>query len=154
MVDITDMGKGDAVTVPAHDIRDVVFGVCVQRTGAEGEAVIRIIDHFEEAVDARLIHEQARQAEDVPRGIVHVDGHFDAGLMAGWHDRFEEVAQVIPELFLGHVLVSGKQLIELCHSLRLPAGEGHVVLLGEAEDILGHGLVVIADHVLLIEQRS
>ena len=47
-----------------------------------------------EAVDALGIHQQAGQAEDIPRGIVHVDGHLDVALAAGGHQGFEEVLQV------------------------------------------------------------
>ena len=50
--------------------------------------------------------------------------------------------------------ISLEQLVQLRHALRLPAREGHVVLLGEAHDIIRHGLVIILDHILLIEERS
>ncbi len=79
-------------------------------------------------------------------------GHLDAGLMADGHDRLEEVLEIRPEFFLGHILVLLEQLVQLCHALRLPAGEGHVVLLREAHDVVGHLLRVVLDHVLLIEQ--
>ena len=48
--------------------------------------------------------------------------------------------------------MSLKRYVQLSHTLRLPAGEGHVVLLGEVQDILGHSLVIVLDHILLIEQ--
>ena len=83
------------------------------------------------------------QAEDIPRGIVHVDGHLDVALAAGGHDGFEEVLQVFPQLFLGDRGVSLEQLVQLCHALGFPAGERHVVLLGKGHDVIGHGLVVI-----------
>ena len=81
-----------------------------------------------------------------------MDGHLDVALAAGGHQGFEEVLQVLPELFLGDRGVGLEQLVQLCHALRLPAGEGHVVLLSEGHDVLGHGLVVALDLVLLVEQ--
>ena len=51
-----------------------------------------------------------------------------------------------------HIGIVLEQLVQLGHTLRLPAGEGHVVLLGEVHDVLGHGVVVVLDHALFIEQ--
>ena len=71
-------------------------------------------------------NQQTGQAEDVPRGIVLMDGHLDVALAAGGHDRLQEVLQVIPQLLLGDGGVGLEQLVQLGHALRLPAGEGHV----------------------------
>ena len=85
-----------------------------------------------------------------------MDGHLDVALAAGGHQGFEEVLQVLPELFLGDRGVGLEQLVQLCHALRLPAGEGHVVLLGEGHDVrrlgdysLATGLEGISWYVLL-----
>jgi hypothetical protein len=83
-----------------------------------------------------------------------MDSHFDAALMAGGHQCFQEVLQVFPQLFLGDRGVSLEQLVQLCHALRLPAGEGHVILLSEGHDVLSHSLVIALDLILLIEQCS
>ena len=83
-----------------------------------------------------------------------MDGHLDVALAAGGHQSFQEVLQVLPQLFLGDRSIGLEQLVQLCHTLGLPAGEGHVVLLGEAQDVVGHGLVIVLDHVLLVEQSS
>ena len=53
---------------------------------------------------------------------------------------------------MGYALVCLEELVKLCHSLRLPAGEGHIVLLGEAEDVVCHSLIVVLDHALFIEK--
>ena len=74
--------------------------------------------------------------------------------MAGGHQCFQEVLQVFPQLFLGDRGVSLEQLVQLCHALRLPAGEGHVILLSEGHDVLSHSLVIALDLILLIEQCS
>ena len=83
-----------------------------------------------------------------------MDSHLDIALVAGGHDGLQEILEVFPQLLLGHGGVGLEQLIELVHPLRLPAGEGHVVLLGEAHDVVGHGLVVVLDHVLLVKQSG
>ena len=138
----------------ADDLGNIVVGVCVQAAGAQGQAVVLVVHHAQEAVDALSIHQQAGQAEDIPRGIVHVDGHLDVALAAGGHQSFQEVLQVLPQLLLGDRGIGLEQLVQLCHTLRLPAGEGHVILLGKAQDVVGHGLVIVLDHVLLVEQSS
>ena len=152
VVDVADVAEGNAVAVLTDDLGTVIVGVCVQAAGAQGQAVVRIVHHLQEAVDAGLVHQQAGQAEDIPRGIVHVDGHLDVTLVAGGHQSLEEVLQVLPQLLLGDRGVGLEQLVQLCHALRLPAGEGHVVLLGEGHDVLSHSLVIALDLVLLVEQ--
>ena len=154
VVDVADVTKGNAVAVLAHDLGTVVVGVCVQAAGAQGQAVVRIIHHAQEAVDALGIHQQTGQAEDIPRGIILMDSHFDAALMAGGHQCFQEVLQVFPQLFLGDRGVSLEQLVQLCHALRLPAGEGHVILLSEGHEVVADDLDTelgqIADALLVV----
>ena len=152
VMDVADMGERDTIAMLAHDLSHVVVGVGVHAAAAQGQAVVRIIHHGQETVDALGVHQQAGQAEDVPRGIVLMDGHLDVALVAGRHDGFQEVLQVIPQLLLGDRGVSLEQLVQLSHTLRLPAREGHVILLGEAHDVISHGLVVVLDQILLIEQ--
>ena len=152
VVDIAHVGKRDAVTVLAHDGGHIVVGVGVHAAGAERQAVVRVIDHRQEAVNALGINQQTGQAEDVPWGIVLMDRHLDVALAAGGHDGLEEVFEVIPQLLLGDGGVGLEQLVQLGHALRLPAGEGHVVLLGKFENVVCHALVVVLDQILLIEQ--
>ena len=73
MLDITDMGKSDAVAVLAHHIRHIVGGIRAQAAGAQGQAVVGMVHHLQEAVDVFSIDQQSGQAEDIPGGIVHVD---------------------------------------------------------------------------------
>ena len=152
VLDVADVGERDAVAVLVDDVGHVVVGVGVQAARAQGQAVVGVVHHGQEAVDVLGAGQQAGQAEDIPWGIVHVDGHLDVALMAHRHQGLQEVLQVLPQLFLGDGGVGLEQLVQLGHALRLPAGEGHVVLLGEAHDVLGHGLVVALDHVLLVVQ--
>ena len=111
MLHVADVGEGNAAAVLAHDVRHVVVRVGVQAAGAECQAVVGVVHHGQEAVDGWPIHQQPGQAENVPRGIVHVDGHFDIALMAGGHDGLQEVFQVVPQLLLRHGTVLLKQLI-------------------------------------------
>ena len=80
-------------------------------------------------------------------------GHFDVAFVADRHQPLKEVAEVVPEFLLCYRLVLLKQLVKLRHALRLPAGEGHVVFLGQAHDVVRHFFRIVLDHVLLIEQR-
>ena len=154
VLDVTDVGKSDAVAMLADDVGHVVVGVGVKAAGAKGQAVAGMVHHLQEAVNILLIDQQTGQAEDIPGGIVHVDGHLDAGLLAGGHQSFQEVLQVGPQLLMIHIGIGLKQLVQLGHALGLPAGEGHIVLLGEVQDVLGHGVVVVLDHAFFVEQSG
>ena len=154
VMDVADVGKCNTVAVLADDGSNIVVGVCVQAARAQSQAVVRIVHHAQEAVDGVRIGQQTRQAEDIPRRIILMDGHLDIALVTGGHDSFQEVLQVLPQLFFGDRSVSLEQLIQLCHTLGFPAGEGHVVLLGEGHDVLSHGLVVVLDLCLLVEQSG
>ena len=85
-MDVADVSESDAVAVLADDLGTVIVGVCVQAAGAQGQAVVLVVHHAQEAVDALSIHQQAGQAEDIPWGIVHMDGHLDVALAAGGHE--------------------------------------------------------------------
>ena len=152
MLYVADVGKGDAVAMLTHDGRHVIVGIRAQATRAEGQAVAGVIHHFEESVDGGLVHQQTGQAENIPRRIVHVDGHFDVALLAGGHDGLQKVFQVRPQLFVVDAFVRTEQLVQLGHALGLPAREGHMVLFGEVQNVLGHGVVIVLDHILLVEQ--
>ena len=147
---VADVRERDAVAVGADDVGHVVLRVCAQRARAQAQAVVRVVHHGEEAADGFLVHQQARQAENIPRGIVLMDGHFDAGFVAGRQDGLEEIPEVFPQLLLGDRLVRLEQLVELCHALRLPAGEGQAVQV--VEDVACHLLVVVLDFALLVVQ--
>ena len=152
VLDVTDVSESDAVNMLADDGGNVVVGIGVQGAGAQSQAVVGMVDHLQEALDVLAVDQQAGQAEDIPGGIVHVDGHLDVALLTGGHNGLQEVLQVGPQLLVVHIGVVLEQLVQLGHTLGLPAGEGHVVLLGEVQDVLGHGVVVVLDHALLIEQ--
>ena len=112
-----------------------------------------MVDHFQEAVDVFFIDEQTRQTENIPRRIVHVNRHFDVTFLAGGHDCLKEILEVCPQLLVIDVGIILEQLVEFCHTLRLPTGERHIIFLGEIQNILRHRVVVILNHTLFIKQR-
>lgn len=81
-----------------------------------------------------------------------MDGHLDVALVAGGHDGLQEVFEVVPQLLLGDGAILLKQLVQLGHPLRLPAREGHIVLLGETHDVIRHLLGVLFDLGRLVVQ--
>ena len=74
--------------------------------------------------------------------------HLDIAFAAGRHERFKEVPEVLPELFLGDILVGVEKFGQVSHSLRLPARHGKALTF--FEDVLCHLLRVIYNLVLLI----
>ena len=154
MLYVSDVSESYSVTMLANDVCNVIFGVCTKASRAKREAVVGIVYHLEEAVDALLIYKETGQTEDVPRRIVHVYCHLDVALAAGGHYSLKEIFKILPELFVVNALVSLEELVELRHSFGLPAGEGHIVLLGEVENVLCHRVVIVLDHVLFVEQSG
>ena len=96
MLYVADVGKSNAVTMLADDCSDIVFRVGIQASGAKSKAVIRIIYHAEEVVNRFGADHQTRESENVPGGIVHMNGHFDIAFVANRHELFQEVFQIVP----------------------------------------------------------
>ena len=148
---IADMGKRDPVAVLADNAGHIVLRIRVQAAGTKGKAIIGIVHHPQELVNGRRVHQQPGQAEDIPWGIVHVDGHLDIALMAHRHQLLQEILQVLPKLLLGHRLVSLEQLIQFRHPLRLPPGERQAVQI--VQNIIRHLLGVVMNLAGLVIQR-
>ena len=138
MPDVADMGESNAIAMLADDSSNVVLRVGIQAAGAECQTVVRVIHHAQEAVYRFGIRHQAGETENIPGGIIHMDGHFDVALMADRHQLLQEVLQVFPELFFRDALVCTEQLTEMGHTFRLPAGEGHTVFLFLCQNIVCH----------------
>ena len=81
-----------------------------------------------------------------------MDSHLYASLLQCRKYTFQEVLEIIPKHILCNRSICLKKLIQLSHSLRLPAWECHVVLLCEVQNILCHGLIIIFDLIFLIEE--
>ncbi len=48
--------------------------------------------------------------------------HVDVVLVADRHDGVQEINKVLKELVLIHILIKLEQLLDMCHTLRFPAG--------------------------------
>ena len=106
-------------------------------------AVVRIVDHLHHAEDVLLAGDDAGQTENRPCGIIGMDRHLDVVLVADGHDLLEEVLQVIEEVVGCHVFILLEELLDVLHSLGLPAGHYcavHVACDG-LEHLLGNELV-------------
>ena len=106
---VTHVRKGDAVAVGANDIGHVVIGVGAQRAGAQTQTVVGIVNHGEEPADGGFVYQKTRQAKNIPRGIVLMNGHFYAGFVAGGHNGFQEIPEIVPEHFLGDRTIRRKK---------------------------------------------
>ena len=149
---VTNMRKCNSITMLSNNCRYVVVRICVERTRTKGKAIVFIVYHLQETVDAGLVHQKSGQAENIPRWIVHVDGHFDVALTAGGHNCLQEILQVCPQLFFGDVCIRLEEFVQLRHSFRFPTREGHIVFFREIQDILRHRVVIVLDHSLFIEK--
>lgn len=100
MAKIPDMSKSDPVTVGMNDVGHIIFRVGAKGTGTQAQTVVWIIYHMKKSSDGCFIAEQSWDSEDIPRRIILMNGHLDAGLMAGWHDCFQKILQIFPQFFL------------------------------------------------------
>ena len=102
--------------------------------------------------DGCFIAEQSWDSEDIPRRIILMNGHLDAGFMAGWHDCFQKILQIFPQFFFGHRAIRFKKFIQFCHSLRFPSGKCLSVKI--FQNIGSHFLIVILYFAFFIIQCS
>ena len=98
-------------------------GLAPRGTGTQAQTVVWIIYHMKKSSDGCFITEQSWDSEDIPRRIILMNGHLDAGFMAGWHDCFQKILQIFPQFFFGHRAIRFKKFIQFCHSLRFPSGK-------------------------------
>ena len=56
--------------------------------------------------------------------------HINVVFVTDRHDSFQEVFQIGKECFLVHILVHFKELLDFCHTLRLPAGKDKTIGVG------------------------
>ena len=83
----------------------VVLNACTERAGTEGEAIVRIVNSREEPLYVFVGVYYARQTKHGNWRVVGVYAHVYATLVAYWHDGFEEVFHVGPELVFVYALV-------------------------------------------------
>ena len=124
------MREVNAAFAGTDDVGQVVIQIRAERTGAERDAVVGIVNRIEHLVNVFLVRDDARQIKHRPCGVVGMDRHFDAVLFAGRHDGFQEIHQVIEQLVCGDILVRFKQLLDVCKTFGFPAGHDETVGVG------------------------
>ncbi|CAM2145260.1 hypothetical protein PT2222_170048 [Paraburkholderia tropica] len=106
----------------AHQRFDVVLRARAERTGAEREAVGRVIDDLHDAREVVAILHDARQTEDRARRIVGMDRHLDAAFGGHGHDRLEKVFEVLPQPRFVDLAIVREQRLQLLRAItRVPA---------------------------------
>ena len=71
-------------------IRQVVVEVGAVGACAEGDAVVRIVDHLHHAKDVFLIDDDSGETEYAPSGIVGVNCHSNAAFFGNGDDLLQE----------------------------------------------------------------
>ena len=142
-LEVSDVCEVNPSLEGADHIRQIIVKVGAVGTRAEGDAVVRIVDHLHHAQDVLLAGDDAGQAEYGPCGIIGMDGHLDVVLIADGHDLLKEIFEVVEEIIGGHILILLEELLDVSHSLGLPAGhDGTVGVAGDGlEHLLGNQLV-------------
>ena len=107
---------------------------------------------YEEIFRWMLYRRAVLEFRRYPRRIILMNGHLDAGLMAGWHDCFQKILQIFPQFFFGHRAIRFKKFIQFCHPLRFPSGKCLSVKI--FQNIGSHFLIVILYFAFFIIQCS
>ena len=113
---------------------------------------MRIVHHFHHAQDVGLVDDDAGKAEYAPGGVVRVNGHVDVIFVADGHDALQEIFQVGKKRLVVHAAVHFKQLFDVLHAFRFPAGhDGAVGVAGDGGKHflriqLIHGLLGVGEH--------
>ena len=76
MLYIADVGERNAITAAADNFSNIILRIGTQRARTQAQAVIRMIYHFQEALDCCTVNQQTRQSENIPGGIVLVSHSF------------------------------------------------------------------------------
>ena len=110
-------------------VHHIVFGAASERTGTQRDAVVRVIDDFQEAVEILFARDNAWQSENAPARVVFMDGHVHVTFRSDGNDALKKISEVCPKVFLGHFVVfrhDGPQL--LARVARVPAGQREVAV--------------------------
>ena len=103
------------------DIRKIILQIGSKGAGAKCHAVVYIIHCVQHSLKLLLAGDDAWKSEHAPCRIIRMNCHLDVILVADRHDCLQEVNKVLEKLLLIDILVHFKQLLDVGHSLRLPA---------------------------------
>ena len=143
--EMDEMGSRSELMSHFHDF---VLRSCGERTGAEGKAVMRVVDSSEEPFYVFLGCHDAREAEDRERRVVRMDTHVHAAFLAYRHDGRKEVAHVLAQLVLGYAVVERQELAEeLDRVLVVFADVSADEALGLHDDVLDELVLPFRGHV-------
>ena len=119
--EVTYVCEVDSALQCTDHVRKVVLEVGTVRTGAEGHTVMYIVDRIHQTKDTCLGVDDSGETEYGPCRIIRVDRHLDIILVADRHDGLQEVYEVLEQLLAIDILIHIEELLDLRHTLRLPA---------------------------------
>ena len=121
------MGEMDPAFEGTDHIGQIILQICSVGTGAEGDAVVRIVHHFHHAQNVGFVDDDSGQTEHAPCGIVRMNCHIDIVFVTDGHDALQKILQIFEELFIGYVLIHFKEFLDVRHALGFPAGKNRTV---------------------------
>ena len=136
MLQVPHMGEMNASLQSTDHARQVVLRISAVRPRAEGHAVVGVVHHLHHALKVGQAGDDPGQAEYAPSRVIRVDSHADIVSVTNRHNSFQEIFQVGEKLFLVHILIKGKELLDFRHTLRLPAR--HHISVGIPRDGIKH----------------
>ena len=86
-----------------------------------------IVDSIHQTKDTCLGVDDSGETEDGPCRIIRVDRHLDVILVADRHDGLQEVYEILEQLLAVNILIHLEELLDLRHTLRLPAWHNRAV---------------------------
>ena len=88
--------KPSAAPDVSNDLTKVVAGIGGQRSGAERDAIGRIVDGIDDPLKRGPIGDDPGQAEDGPGRIVRMQRHAHTRARRNWNYAVEKVSEIFP----------------------------------------------------------
>ena len=108
--------------------RQIILPPRAERTRAEGDAVLPLRHGFKQAQVALPPRDDARKPEHIPRRVVRMDCHVDAGFPTGRQDAAQETDQIFKQPLMRHAGIGIQQTAQFGGTIAfVPAGQMQVV---------------------------
>ena len=108
----TQMDEVRTAGILARHGYNVVVQSGRQRTSAESQAVMRIVDGTKQPFDVLVRVDDTRQAKHWNRGVVGMDTKVNSARIADWHDSVKKITHILAQLLFRNTIVARQQMTE------------------------------------------
>ena len=91
---VADVRKVNSSLQGTNHIGQIIFKVGAIGSGAEGNAVVWVVNHLHHTQNVCFVDDDTGQSEHAPCGVIRMNCHVDIILVTDRHDAFQKVFQV------------------------------------------------------------